>query len=88
MSPIDLSDEMLNAVHAGAEPVPRHDRKRYYNIIAAWLDECPLLTHHGLRDAIREAQRQLLRSSAVLTPRRQKRRRILRGVQHMPQHVR
>jgi hypothetical protein len=53
MSPIDLSDEMLNAVHAGAEPVPRHDRKRYYNIIATWLDECPLLTHHGLRDAIR-----------------------------------
>jgi hypothetical protein len=33
----------------------------YYGIIAAWLDKTVHLTPVGLRDAIRTAQRELLR---------------------------
>jgi hypothetical protein len=61
MKPADLDDQMLDAVHAGAAPIPMRDRPRYYNVISAWLDACPLLTNAGLRDAIRSAQRELLR---------------------------
>jgi hypothetical protein len=60
----DVSDEFLEAIHAGAGPIPVQDRSQYYNIVARWLDECPLLTHGGLRDAILMAQRQLLRPPA------------------------
>jgi hypothetical protein len=61
MKPADLDDQMLEAVHSGASPIPMRDRPRYYNVISAWLDACPLLTNAGLRDAIRSAQRELLR---------------------------
>jgi hypothetical protein len=37
------------------------EREQYYGLIARWLDACPLLTNAGLRDAIRSAQRELLR---------------------------
>jgi hypothetical protein len=61
VKPTDLSDEMLEAVHSGAVPVPMRDRTRYYGVISAWLDACPLLTNAGLMDAIRSAQREVLR---------------------------
>jgi hypothetical protein len=61
MAPNDLSDEFLEAVHAGASPIPSTDRRAYYNLISRWLDATVALTPVGLRDAILAAQRQLLR---------------------------
>jgi hypothetical protein len=61
MKPADLDDQMLEAVHSGASPIPMRDRKHYYDSIARWLDSCVLLTNAGLMDAIRSAQRELLR---------------------------
>jgi hypothetical protein len=61
----DLSDESLTAIHRGAEPVPWPDRRTYYNRISSWLDSCALLTPVALREAIRSAQRELLRSPAT-----------------------
>jgi hypothetical protein len=57
----DLPDEMLDQVHASAAPLPPVDRPRYYALIARWLDQCPLLTNAALMEAIRSAQRELLR---------------------------
>jgi hypothetical protein len=56
-----LEDSMLDQVHMGAEPVPYGDRQKYYGLIARWLDHCPLVTNAALMEAIRSAQRQLLR---------------------------
>jgi hypothetical protein len=57
MRPEQLPDEYLSAIHAGAEPIPRPDRRAYYNLVSAWLDHCPLLTKAALMEAIRAAQR-------------------------------
>jgi hypothetical protein len=61
MSPSQVPDEYLVAIHDGATPVPMRDRESYYAAIARWLDACPLLTHHALAEAIRSAQRGVLR---------------------------
>jgi hypothetical protein len=37
------------------------DREHYYDLIARWLDACPLPTNAALMGAIRSAQRELLR---------------------------
>jgi hypothetical protein len=63
MQPSDLSDEFLDAVHAGGAPIPFEDRVRYFDLIAKWLDQCRLLTPRTLADAIKQVQSQLLRRS-------------------------
>jgi hypothetical protein len=47
-----------------AAPVPPRDRRRYYDLVSASLGKCPLLTNAPLMDAIRAAQRELLRRPA------------------------
>jgi hypothetical protein len=60
-SPADLSDTLLDSVHSGASPIAPPDRVRYYTIISRWLDATVLVTPAGLQEAIRGAQRELLR---------------------------
>jgi hypothetical protein len=50
--------------HTGAAPVPPRDRRRYYNLVSVSLGKCSLLTNAALMDAIRAAQRELLRPPA------------------------
>jgi hypothetical protein len=59
-----LAGEMLERVRSGAAPIPSRDRRRYFDLINASLAKCPLLTNAALMDAIRAAQRALLRSPA------------------------
>jgi hypothetical protein len=59
-----LTSEMQNLVHGGAAPIPPRDRRRYYDLVSASLTKNSLLTHATLMDAIRAAQRELLRSPA------------------------
>jgi hypothetical protein len=59
-----LTGEMLERVRSGAAPVPPRDRRRYFDLISASLAKCPLLTNAALMDAIRAAQRELLRPPA------------------------
>jgi hypothetical protein len=66
MQPADLGDELLEAVHNGATPIPCKDRTRYFDLIARWLDHCPTVTPRSLADAIRQAQSELLRRPVVL----------------------
>jgi hypothetical protein len=61
---VALTSEMLELVRNGAAPVPPRDRRRYYDLISASLAKCALLTNAALMDAIRAAQRELLRSPA------------------------
>jgi hypothetical protein len=61
---MQLTIEMLERVHSGAAPVPPRDRRRYYDLVSALLRRCPLLTNAALMDAIRAAQRELLRPPA------------------------
>jgi hypothetical protein len=59
-----LTDEMLERVHSGAAPIPPRDRRRYYDLISASLRRRSVLTNAALMDAIRAAQRELLRPPA------------------------
>jgi hypothetical protein len=61
-----LSDEFLDMVRRGAAPVPLPEQKRYFTMIASWLDECPLLTPRALADAIRQVQSELLRPARMV----------------------
>ena len=61
MQPADLEDSLLDATHNGAAPIPCEDRTRYFDLIAKWIDQCPLLTPRALADAIRQVQSELLR---------------------------
>jgi hypothetical protein len=61
---VALTSEMLELVRKGAAPVPPRDRRRYYDLVSASLRRCPLLTNAALMDAIRAAQRELLRPPA------------------------
>jgi hypothetical protein len=45
-------------------PVPLRDRRRYYDLVSASLAKCSLLTNAALMEAIRSAQRELLRPPA------------------------
>jgi hypothetical protein len=66
MVPADLGDELLDAVHAGAAPIPCKDRTRYFNILAKWLDSCQSVNPRTLSDAIRLARSELLRRPVLL----------------------
>jgi hypothetical protein len=59
-----LTGEMLELIRNGAAPVLPRDRRRYYDLVSAPLRRCPLLTNAALMDAIRAAQRELLRPPA------------------------
>ena len=59
-----LTGEMLERVRSGAAPVPPRDRRRYYDLVSASLAKDSLLTNAALMDAIRAAQRELLRPPA------------------------
>jgi hypothetical protein len=61
---MQLTPEMENLVREGAAPIPPRDRRRYYDLVSASLDKCSLLTNAALMDAIRAAQRELLRRPA------------------------
>jgi hypothetical protein len=61
---VALTSEMLELVRGGAAPVAPRDRPRYYNLVSASLRKCSLLTNAALMDAIRAAQRELLRPPA------------------------
>jgi hypothetical protein len=61
---VALTGEMLERVRSGAAPVPPRDRRRYYDLVSASLAKCSLLTNAALMDAIRAAQRELLRRPA------------------------
>ena len=61
---VALTSEMQDLVRNGAAPVAPRDRRRYYDLISASLAKCSLLTNAALMDAIRAAQRELLRRPA------------------------
>ena len=61
---MQLTAEMQNIIYNGATPVPPRDRRRYYDLVSASLRKCPLLTNAALMNAIRAAQRELLRPPA------------------------
>jgi hypothetical protein len=61
---VALTGEMQDLVRNGAAPVAPRDRRRYYDLISASLAKCSLLTNAALMDAIRAAQRELLRPPA------------------------
>jgi hypothetical protein len=63
----DLDDRSLDQIHAGAGPVPEHERVVYYNLIGAWLNACPLVTPGALQEAVRAAQAKLLRPVTIET---------------------
>jgi len=56
-----LSDEMRDAIHNGAGPIRLHDRRTYYERVASELRKAPMLTNACVMDAIRTAQREMLR---------------------------
>jgi hypothetical protein len=58
---VQLSAEMLDLVHNGARPVPLRDRSRYYDRVAAELRKRPFLTNGNVLEAVRQAQREILR---------------------------
>jgi hypothetical protein len=61
---MQLTSEMLERVHSGAAPIAPRDRRRYCDLVSASLRRRPLLTNAALMEAIRAAQRELLRPSA------------------------
>jgi hypothetical protein len=61
MEPADLGDQLLDAVHAGAQPIPASQRSQYFNLVARWLDSCSMVTPRSLADQIRKVQSELLR---------------------------
>jgi hypothetical protein len=62
---LQLTIEMLELVHGGARPVPLRDHRRYFDLVAAELRKVSPLSNAAVLDAIRGAQRELLRPSAA-----------------------
>ena len=58
---MQLTHEMQDLVYNGAAPVPPRDRPRYFDLVNAALAKCSLLTNAAVLEAIRSAQRELLR---------------------------
>jgi hypothetical protein len=58
-----LTQEMQDLVHRGGRPVPARDRGRYFELVEASLGKGPL-TNAAVVEAIRSAQRELLRPPA------------------------
>ena len=61
---MQLTGEMQDLVRSGAAPVAPRDRRRYYDLVGASLAKDSLLTNATLMDAIRAAQREILRRPA------------------------
>jgi hypothetical protein len=59
MSPQDLSDEALTAVHDGATPIYFRDRPQYYAHIARGISGWTGASMSAIRDLVREAQREV-----------------------------
>jgi hypothetical protein len=61
MTPQDLNDEMLTAVHAGADPLYYRHRPSYYTFvakgIAGWTSATPSMLQQLVRDAQLKATR-------------------------------
>jgi hypothetical protein len=58
---MQLTQEMQDLVHRGAGPVSLRDRSRYYDRVAAELRKAPLLSNGTVMEAVRQAQREVLR---------------------------
>jgi hypothetical protein len=58
---MQLTSEMQRLVYNGAAPISARDRPRYYDLVSASLAKCSLLTNAALMEAIRSAQREVLR---------------------------
>ena len=56
MMPSDLPDEMLDAVHAGADPLFFKDRPRYYTLVAEALAGWSTATNSAVKSLVRDAQ--------------------------------
>jgi hypothetical protein len=61
---VNSSESPGRQAEKSAAPVPPRDRRHYYDLVGALLRRCPLLTNAALMDAIRAAQRELLRPPA------------------------
>jgi hypothetical protein len=57
----ELTDEQLDIVHRGADPIQAIDRRAYYGHVADLLDGCALPTNHGIRDIVQTAQGRVFR---------------------------
>jgi hypothetical protein len=57
MTPSELPDDQLNAIHEGAVPVYFKDRPKYYGFIATtiagWRESTPAMVKAAVRDAQR-----------------------------------
>jgi hypothetical protein len=58
---MQLTDEMRDLIYNGAGPVLPRDRPRYYDLVSTSLRRSPLLSNAAVTEAIRSAQRELLR---------------------------
>jgi len=58
---MQLTDEMRDLIYNGAGPVLPRDRPRYFELVSAALRKSPQLSNGTVVEAIRSAQRELLR---------------------------
>jgi hypothetical protein len=63
MQPADLSDEMLDAIHRGGEPLYFKDRPAYYSIVAETIAGWSAATNSAIKALIKDAQRQITRGA-------------------------